>query len=205
MDDDAARDEDLEAPYPQYRCPICGEFLPLNDARTTVTCAKHLPKPDETEFAVRAATPADRRAIEQICDRAWGETDIDVFGTTFDVLACTNLIAEADGRFAGLLALKPNGGDLAVVLLSVYPEFQGAGVGAALLNAAEALAKSLNLPAIRAAVSNDDISMLYFYQRNGFVIYEAALGVLADALGSAVGGFSDIPVRDEIRLRKGVR
>lgn len=204
MTDDAERDEDLDAPYPQYRCPICGEDLPLNDARTTVTCAKHLAQGEALEFAVRLATPDDRHAVEEICDRAWGETDIDAFGTTFDVLAGINLIAETDGQLAGLMSLTVHGGELAIVLLSVYPWYQGRGVGSALLKAADEVARTRKLPAVSAAVSNDDISTFYFYQRHGFVICEVAIGALADALGSAVGGFSDIPIRDEIRLRRGV-
>lgn len=197
--------ESLDAPYPQYRCPICGDDLPLNEARMTVTCAKHLARPDKLEFTVRPAAEGDRRSIEEICDRAWGETDIDAFGRTFDVLAGINLIAEADGRLAGLLSMAVHGGDLALVLLSVYPEFQGRGVGSALLGAAELVAAERRLPALRAAVSNDNIADLYFYQRHDFVIDEVAIGALADAAGSATGGFSDIPVRDEIRLRRSVR
>ncbi len=196
-------DEDMDAPYPQYRCPVCDKDLPLDNARMTITCAEHLGN-DRMEFAVRPATPGDTRAIEEICDQAWGETDIDVFGKTFDVLSGINLVAEAEGEFAGLLSLALDGGELVVVLLSVYPRFQGQGVGSALLGLAVEVARERRLPAVRVAVSNDDIPGLDFYQRQGFVIYEAALGLLADAMGSAAAGFSGIPVRDEIRLRRSV-
>lgn len=196
-------DEERDAPYPQYRCPVCREDLPLDNARMTVTCAEHL-SANTLEFSVRAATPIDRREIEDICDRAWGETEIDAFGTTFDVLAGVNLLAEAEGRLIGLLSLAVDHGELAVVLLSVYPEFQGQGVGSALLRAAEEVARERRLPSIRASISNDDIPGSDFYQRQGFVIYEVAVGLLADVLGSAAGGFGGIPVRDEIRLRRSV-
>ena len=33
---------DLDIAYPQYHCPLCGEELPLVDARLTITCAEHL-------------------------------------------------------------------------------------------------------------------------------------------------------------------
>lgn len=196
-------DEDLDVPYPQYRCPVCEKDLPLDNARMTITCAEHL-SANKIEFDVRAAAPDDTHDIEDICDRAWGETDIDVFGKTFDVLSGINLIAESDGDFAGLLSLAVDGGEMVVVLLSVYPRFQGQGVGSALLNLAVDVARDRRLPAVRVAVSNDDIPGLDFYQRQGFVIYEAAVGLLADALGAAASGFSGIPVRDEIRLRRSV-
>ena len=87
---------DVKAPYPQYRCPVDGEDLPLTEARITVTCERHRPHDAPTDFTVREATHADRQAIELICDRVWGETELDSFGRTFDVMAGENLIAEID-------------------------------------------------------------------------------------------------------------
>ncbi|MBS3956918.1 MAG: GNAT family N-acetyltransferase [Clostridiales bacterium] len=194
---------DFDLPYPQYRCPTCSNDLPLNEARMTVTCAEHQ-TPDTVTFEVRQATPADRRDIEEICDRALGETEVDVFDRTFDVLTGENLIADAEGKLAGLLSVAVDRGDAVIVLLSVYPEYQGQGVGAALLRAAVGFASERALPSIRVAVSNDDIPLLYFYQRHGFVIAEVAVGLLADRAGASVAGFSGIPSRDEIHLRRSV-
>ena len=188
-----------QLPFPQYRCRTCGKDLPLGEARMTVTCAEHQER-DLVDFAVREAVPADRHAIEAICDRALGETDVDVFGTTFDVLSGINLIADAGGHLAGLLSLAVHGGALVVVLLSVYPEFQGAGVGSALLDAADSIADHRGLPTLRVAITNDDIPLVYFYQRHRFIIDELVAGAVADQLGAAVPGFAGIPVRDEIRL-----
>ena len=193
--------EEYELPFPQYRCPECERDLPLNQARMTVTCETHQPT-DELAFVVREAKPSDRRAIEEICDRALGETEIDSFGKTFDVLKEVNLIAEVDDKLAGLLSLAHDQGDVMVVLLSVYPEFQGKGLGAALLRAAVRYTQDRNLPFIRVAISNDDIPLLYFYQRHRFVIEDIAIGRLADISGSAVAGFSGILSRDEIHLRR---
>jgi ribosomal protein S18 acetylase RimI-like enzyme len=196
--------ERLEMPYPKYRCPMCGKDLPLTETRLLVSCADHRPAEDALVFAVRDAKSADQHAIEEICDRAWGETEIDVFGSTFDVLASENLIADADGQLAGIVSLAVDAGQLAVVMFSVYPEFQGRHVGSALIEAAAARAVEKNLQYVRAAISNDDIPMLYFYQRHGFAIYELAEGLLADRLGYAAAGFSGIPIRDEVRLRRPV-
>lgn len=195
--------EEFDLPYPQYRCPACETDLPLNEARMTVTCAEHQ-SPDVLEFSVRAARADDRHDIEEICDRALGETEIDSFDRTFDVLAGENLVAEVDGALVGLLSAAVHGGELVIALLSVYPQHQGQGVGAALLRAAVEFARERGLPALRVAVSNDDIPLLYFYQRHGFVLYDIALGLLADRAGAAVAGFSGIPSRDEVRLRRPV-
>jgi GNAT superfamily N-acetyltransferase len=192
----------IDAPYPHYLCPVDGTELPLAEARVSVTCAEHAPGVARLEFVVREAVAADRRAIEEICDRAWGETEVDVFGRTFDVFACENLVATVDGELAGLISLAADGGDLAIVMYSVYPARQGTGIGSALLQAAAEVAAAKSLPALRAAVSNDDIPLLYFYQRHDFHIDEVAVGLLSDRLGYAGVGFAGIPIRDEIRVRR---
>jgi len=162
----------FELPFPQYRCPACGKDLPLGEARMSVTCGSHNQNERGT-FSVRKAGDGDRNDIALLSERALGETDVDVFGTTFDIL-------------------------------SVYPDSQGKGAGSALLSAADELAASRNLGFMRVAVTNDDIPLLYFYQRHGFAIYEVAVGEVADRFGAATPGFSGIPVRDEIRLRRAV-
>lgn len=194
---------EYELPFPQYRCPTCGKDLPLGEARMTVTCADHTEKPP-VAFEVRRAAASDRSAVETICDRALGETVVDVFGETIDVLDGINMIAVADGELIGLMSLAVRRGEATIVFVSVYPEHQGTGVGSALLDAADRFAKERGLPFLRVAVTNDDIPLIYFYQRHGFAIYEVAVGEVADRFGSATPGFSSIPVRDEIRLRRAV-
>ncbi len=194
---------EFDLPFPHYRCPTCGKDLPLGEAKLTVTCADHTER-GSAEFTIRTATDKDRAAIETICDRALGETVVDAFGATYDVADGLNLLAEMDGELIGLLSLAVRNGEAIVVFMSVYPEHQGTGVGAALLTAADELATSRSLPFLRAAVTNDDIPLLYFFQRHGFTIYEVCVGEVADKFGSATPGFSSIPVRDEIRMRRAV-
>lgn len=197
-------DEDREVPYSQHHCPVCGKELPLVDARMTITCADHTVEEVPLDFEVRDASASDRLAIEAICDQAWGETDIDAFGTAFDVMAGDNIVATADGDLAGLLSLAVHEGELALVLLSVYPRYQGKGIGTALLRAAFERATERGLPFAKAAVSNDDLPSLYFYQRLGFVISDIEIGAVADSIGFVSTGFAGIPIRDEIRLRRPV-
>jgi GNAT superfamily N-acetyltransferase len=181
---------------------MCAKELPLNEARLTVSCAEHDVPEEPIEFSIREAGKSDRKEVERILDRAWGETDIDVFGKTFDVLAGHTLVAVEDSKLLGLIALAMDKGEQAVVALSVYPEYQGHGVGSALLEEAASRAERAGLPFIKAAVSNDDIPLLYFYQRHGFVLYDAVIGGIADVLDGQAKGFSQIPITDELRLRR---
>jgi len=194
---------EFDLPFPHYRCPSCGKDLPLGEARMTVTCADHTER-RVVDFSVRLTTGEDRAAVETICDRALGETVVDVYGATFDVLDAHNLIADHDGELVGLLSIVVRDGEAAIVFMSVYPEYQGTGVGSALLKAADDLAAARGLQFLRAATTNDDIPLLYFYQRHGFIISDIGIGEVVDRFGSATPGFSLIPVRDEIRLRRAV-
>jgi GNAT superfamily N-acetyltransferase len=195
--------DEFELPFPQYRCTTCGKDLPLGEARMTVTCAAHV-RSERIEFDVRTAADADEDAIELLCERALGETDVDIYGATFDVLAGINLIAEKDGELVGLISLAIVDGEANIVMMSVYPDYQGKGVASALLEAVDKMASKRGLKFVRAAITNDDIPQLYFYQRHGFALYEVAIGEIADRFGSASPGFSAIPVRDEMRLRRAV-
>ncbi|HET6352500.1 MAG TPA: GNAT family N-acetyltransferase [Coriobacteriia bacterium] len=169
----------------------------------SVTCADHVEHPP-VALEYRRASDDDRGAIETICDRAIGETIVDAFGQTHDILGAINLLAESDGSLAGILSLVVSAGELTVIFLSVYPEFQGSGVGAGLLKAADAFAAERGLTFLRVTVTNDDMPLLYFFQRHGFTIYEVAVGEVADRFGAATPGFSGIPSRDEIRMRRAV-
>jgi ribosomal protein S18 acetylase RimI-like enzyme len=192
---------EFDLPFPHYRCATCGKDLPLGEARMTVTCGDHN-QGERPQYEVRRATEADRAEIETICDRALGETIVDAFGKTFDVLTSVNFVAELEGHMMGLLSVAIHEGEAAIVFLSVYPEHQGTGVGSSLLKAAAAFASERGLSFLRVSTTNDDIPLLYFYQRHGFAIYDVAVGEVADRFGSATPGFSSIPVRDEIRMRR---
>ena len=195
--------DEFELPFPQYRSAVDGTDLPLGEARVAVVGASTAPR-EAAAYVVRKAVEADEDAIELLCERALGETDVDVFEKTFDVLAGVNLIAVDGDDLAALLSIAIENGEATIVLLSVYPDYQNKGVAGALLKAANELAAKRGLNFLRAAVTNDDIPQIYFYQRQGFAIYEVGVGEVADRFGSASPGFSGIPVRDEIRLRRAV-
>ncbi len=194
----------IAVPSPHYICPACDGELPPTEARIEVICSDDTPRQEPLECVVRDATGDDRRAIEAICDQAYGEVEIDLFGRTFDVFAGDNIVADVDGELAGLVSLAVHAGELAIVVFSVYPRYQGRHVGTRLLEAAVQRASEKGLHTVLAAVSNDDVPMLYFFQRNGFAIREVAVGALIDRIGFAGTGFANIPMRDEIRLRRPV-
>jgi ribosomal protein S18 acetylase RimI-like enzyme len=58
-------------------------------------------------------------------------------------------VAEADGRIAGVLEVRPERGHLLLEDVAVHPDRQGEGIGRALIAHAEALAVEAGLPEVR--------------------------------------------------------
>jgi ribosomal protein S18 acetylase RimI-like enzyme len=89
-----------------------------------------------------------------------------------------------------------------IVALGVQPLYQGCGIGRALIQTAEDYAKSQSRDQLLVVTSNDDLPALAFYQRQGFQLFEVIPDVIAQKLGGLYNGIGNIPIRDELRLRK---
>jgi ribosomal protein S18 acetylase RimI-like enzyme len=92
-----------------------------------------------------------------------------------------------------------------IVALGVLPQYQGRGIGSALLQHIEDYAKSDEKQELLVVTSNDNLPALGFYQQQGFQLYEVAPNVIAQKLGTLHPGIGNIPIRDELRLRKPVK
>ena len=181
---------EFDLPFPHYRCPTCGKDLPLGEAQMTVTCADHT-EHETAEFTVRTATPDDRAAIETICDRALGETDRRRRSArTFDVVDGRQPRGRGRRRARRPALARPcDRGEAIVVLLSVYPEHQGTGVGAALLEAADELAAVARPAASCASRSPTTTSRCSTStSATGSPSTRCAVGEVADQFGSATAG-----------------
>jgi putative acetyltransferase len=107
-----------------------------------------------------------------------------------------SLVAELDGRVIGLLGLHPEAGPrrrhCAGIGMSVHDDYQGRGVGAALLAAAVDLADNwLGLRRLELTVFADNAPAIHLYEKFGFVregtlrAFALRAGVYADAYSMA--------------------
>jgi ribosomal protein S18 acetylase RimI-like enzyme len=188
-----------------YRCTRTGEYLCLEHARfDVVSVATRVKLPP---LPVRAARPEDRGTIEDVAMMYWGETQVECFERTYNVLRLPALLAMSDDQVAGVLsyALEADEGRLNIVMLSVHPEYQGRHAARCLLAKAEEEARAQHLSRLVVATSNDDLPALYTYQRWGFIITEVKAGAIVEHHGGEEPGFASIPVRDEIRMETRLR
>ena len=192
------------------RCAFCEEPAWYRCARTAkLVCARHARLEvvardgdrDAGPREVRKATERDYPRLREIALHFWGETDVECFERVYDVLKLPAVVAVVEGEVAGFLSYAMGGEALVVAMLNVVPEFQGRGLGKALLCAVIDEAGEAGLSRLIVATSNDDLSALDFYQRAGFVIDEIVPEKLVEHHGGVGQGFAGIPVRDEIRLQ----
>lgn len=194
---------------PQYYCPLRDRFINIREADLLVVSAEakvDLPKPGEpvaqANIVLRRAYDEEHEEVLEICRYFWDETKFHCFEQVFDVTHCINVLALAEGEIAGLLSYKKLDDTQVIVVLNVYPEYQGQGIGRLLLKEAMQQARKQECGTVKVATSNDDLPALCFYQKLGFVLEELRPGLIAEHHGDELSGFAGIPVRDEIRLTR---
>lgn len=191
------------------RCALCGEPAWYRCARTgLLVCPRHARMEvvaarehgQRKPFKVRDAEPKDGGRLKELALHFWGETEVECFDRLYSVLQLPALVAELDSELAGFLSYAVEGERMNLVMLNVLPDYQGGGLGQALLEAAIGFARRSGLKRVVVATSNDDLPALGFYQRHGFVISEVVPGRILEHHGGEEEGFAGIPIRDEIRL-----
>ncbi|MFI1097155.1 GNAT family N-acetyltransferase [Streptomyces sp. NPDC020917] len=154
------------------------------------------------DVRVRPAGEGDRAAVAGVLARSWGGTVIAVHGTRYHALDLPALLAERDGRLAGVLTYAVDGDGLEVVTLDAVE--RRAGVGSALLAAAAQAARAAGMRRLWLVTTNDNLDALRFYQRRGLRITAVAPGAVdtARSLKPAIPLTGDygIPLHDELTL-----
>jgi N-acetylglutamate synthase-like GNAT family acetyltransferase len=153
-------------------------------------------------YSVRPTTPTDRAAIVAAITASWGGTTVVAHGTLFRVTQLPGLIAERDGRMAGLLTYHIDGDALEIVTIDADPP--GSGAGTMLIAAVQALAWERNLAKVWLITTNDNLGALRFYQRRGFRIVDVSPGAVDRSRKMkpsipTIGAYG-IPIRDELTL-----
>jgi ribosomal protein S18 acetylase RimI-like enzyme len=186
----------------QYIDAQTGEPVCLEHSRLEVRASRHRERPtgSRPELTIRVATADDRPIIQTLALYFWNETEMDCFGRTYDMLKLPSLLLCDGDKVVGCLTYSEDFEDdaLSIVMMNIFPEYNGCGGGRALIDSAEAAARERGLGRLRVATSNDNLLALYFYQRLGFVM----TGVECDVIHKNVVGFAGIPVRDEIQLER---
>jgi N-acetylglutamate synthase-like GNAT family acetyltransferase len=153
---------------------------------------------------VREATSADRAAVDAFLE-ARSALLVARLGELVDARLHPALIAERDGRLAGVATYVLD--DDRCELLTLHAEDRGTGVGTALIEAVEEVARRAGCRSLGVITTNDNVDALRFYQRRGFSLTALHRGAVDESRRTlkpeipAIGEHG-IPIRDELELQK---
>ena len=188
----------------EFRCVVCGEFTCRVHTQLRPICRECIKKKTHKYFT-REATVEDKEAIGGLVELFWSESEQVTFNREFTVKELPAFVAVSEDKIVGFISYSElNESDVLIVALGVLPEYQGSGIGKALLLALEEKSRKLLKKRLLVSTSNDDLPALAFYQLMDFQIFEVVPNVIAKKHGGILPGIGNIPIRDEIRLQKDI-
>lgn len=189
---------------PIFRCYRCGKMLcggHLTLATLCPSCKNKTRK--KVKYSITKLTnKTPKGKIREFVCRFWGEEIQETFNQHFEVTRLPMYVAKSGKDIIGFVSFSEYQDATLIVTLGVSPQYQGAGIGKALVKKIEAHAKRNAKKRIVLSTSNDDLPALAFYQSIGFQIYQVKPNVIAEKHGKIIRGICGLPVRDELRLQK---
>jgi ribosomal protein S18 acetylase RimI-like enzyme len=157
---------------------------------------------DSPALVVRPFVEEDMEWAETLIGAAFGGRLQARLGALIDALVCPGIVAELEGRPAGIVTYRQDGDDVEIAYLEVA--VKQVGIGTRLV---EAVAEATRASRLWLVTTNDNLDALRFYQRRGFRVAEVRPGAVNEARRTLKPtippvGFFGIPVRDEIVLER---
>ncbi len=186
----------------EYVCAKCGQLACAQDIRIRAVCI-NCNSVEQQEYQIHQAFCEDIESLKALVTLFWGDPVQLMFDESFTVVEQPAFVAESANQIAGFLFYTPFRDDaVLIVAVGVLPEYQGKGIGKALIARVEVFAKDAGREQLLVVTTNDNLPALAFYQRLGFQLFEVVPDIIGEKLGGLQPGVAKIPIRDELRLRK---
>ncbi len=185
-------------------CAILRTFYPVFPPDRCATTVLDWIKRQE-RIRVAEATPAHANFIRAAVNASWGGSEIWSRGKKFDTAALPTLVATLDDQPAGVLTYHIDPATNELEVITIDAAVQGKGVGSALMDEAEFLARRAGCRRLFLTTSNDNLPALAFYQKRGMrisAIYPNAVDDARRLKPIPALGHHGIPIRDEIELER---
>jgi ribosomal protein S18 acetylase RimI-like enzyme len=187
-----------------YKCGVCGRPLCVQHARLRTVCRSCVSRRSLDYSVNKVISKEEKGKIREMVKRFWGEQEQVAFDRKFVVAELNAYVAKVRNNVIGFLSYAETEDAIIIVALGILPRYQGLGVGRSLVEKVKVEAEELRKNGLLVSTSNDDLPALAFYQSLGFRIHEVKPDVIAEKHGRVLKGVGDLPVRDELRLRKTV-
>jgi len=154
--------------------------------------------------SIRPLMPDDKKWVMGVLLENWISNIIVTRGVTYEADNLPGYVAEIEGKRFGLLTYNIKNEELEIVTMNAIEERKG--IGTALLNEVEILAKQNSCKRIWLITTNDNTDALRFYQKKGYEIRTIHRYAIEESRKikpqlPIIGKFG-IPIRDEIEMEK---
>ena len=184
-----------------YKCSVCGQLLCGEHAHFRIVCEKCVQRA-KIDYTIEKTSQKEKESIRKLVRKFWGEEEQLTFDRKFNVTELPGYVAKLKGKTLGFISTADADNAKIIVALGVLPDYQGCGIGNDLTATLQDESVKENKKMLLVSTSNDDLPALGFYQSLGFQIYEVKPDVIAKKHGKIFNGIGNLPIRDELRLRK---
>ena len=151
---------------------------------------------------IRPLASGDRDWVEELIVERWGEPIVVGRGRVWRPAELPGFAAFEDDRCVGLLTYEIEGDALEIVTIDALVE--GQGIGTALLEAVEEVARARGCRRLRLVTTNNNLRALLFYQKAGFKLVALIPGAVDESrkLKPSIPTVDreGVPIRDELHL-----
>jgi predicted N-acetyltransferase YhbS len=145
-----------------------------------VETSRSFDRPTRNEIVVRTLAPDDRDAVIDIDGRVMGRRRTEFLEAKLrqaatDTGIAVSLVAEVDGAVVGFLLARVYYGEFGITervavldVLGVHPDFQGRGVGSALVDQLRTNLLGLGIRTLRTEVGWDNLDLIAFFHHERF-------------------------------------
>ena len=150
-------------------------------------------------LTIRDKVVADSDWIADAIASEWGSCVIVSRGRLHQTDKLTAIVAERDGRAAGLLTYRIDENELEIVTVQAFAK--RAGVGTALLLSARKKAEQAGCRRMWLVTTNDNVTAMAFYKAMGMSLTAVHIGAITEARRlkpeiPAIGA-NGVPIQDE--------
>ena len=153
---------------------------------------------------IKAIGYKDRKNISELVRKFWADEKIVVHGVIFHTSMLPGFKAIKDGEIIGFIHYQIRGEEGEIITLASIK--QEMGIGSALVAEVEKVARKSHCEVLSVTTTNDNLRALGFYQRRGFHLAALFPGQVDQSrrLKPTIPKIGDgnIPIRDELRLKK---
>lgn len=184
------------------KCSLCGKVLCPKETHFRIVCGSCETRSNFTSVVTKVTGKAERERIRELVIEYWGEERQSMFNKEYNVARLPAYYVRVKTDFAGFIAYTEIGNSILIVALAVLPNYQNAGIGKKLIQRVKEEAVKKKRDILLVSTSNDNLPALAFYQTLGFQIFEIETDAIARKHEKIQKGIGDLPIRDELRMRK---